>query len=369
MNIPFLSFNSTNAKIRDESLKAFEQVFDKSWYVLGDAVSGFEKEYAAFNNVDFCIGISNGLDALHLALKCVGIGPGDEVITPSNSFIASALAISYTGAVPIFAEPNIQTYNIDPGEIEKHITSKTKAIMPVHLYGQACEMDRIIAIAKKHDLYIIEDNAQAQGATFKNKKTGSFGIVNATSFYPGKNLGALGDAGAVTTNDVTLAQKVKMLRNYGSIEKYQHDCIGYNMRLDEIQAALLSVKLKYLDSWTKERQQIAGWYDEALKNIDDIILPVVATHCTHVYHLYVIRTKRRNELRDYLAKNSIGTLIHYPIPAHLQKAYEELGHIKGDFPVAEEIAATCLSLPLFPGLSQKEVFFVAETIKIFFLNA
>ena len=366
MNIPFLSFSSTNATIRDESLKAFEQVFDKSWYVLGDAVSGFEKEYASFNDVDFCIGTSNGLDALHLSLKSVGVGPGDEVITPSNSFIASALAISYTGAIPIFAEPNIQTYNIDPGEIEKHITAKTKAIMPVHLYGQACEMDRIVDIAGKHDLYIIEDNAQAQGAAFKNKKTGSFGNVNATSFYPGKNLGALGDAGAVTTNDLMLAQKVRMLRNYGSIEKYQHDCIGYNMRLDEIQAALLSVKLKYLDSWTKERQQIAGWYDEALKNIDEIILPVVAADCTHVYHLYVIRTKKRNELREYLAKNNIGTLIHYPVSTHLQKAYKDLRHKKGDFPVAEEIASTCLSLPLFPGLSQEEVFFVAGTIKKFF---
>jgi len=366
MNIPFLSFSSTNATIRDESLKAFEQVFDKSWYVLGDAVSGFEKEYASFNDVDFCIGTSNGLDALHLSLKSVGVGPGDEVITPSNSFIASALAISYTGAIPIFAEPNIQTYNIDPGEIEKHITAKTKAIMPVHLYGQACEMDRIVDIAGKHDLYIIEDNAQAQGAAFKNKKTGSFGNVNATSFYPGKNLGALGDAGAVTTNDLTLAQKVKMLRNYGSLEKYQHDCIGYNMRLDEVQAALLSVKLKYLDSWTKERQQIAAWYDEALQNIDDLILPGVAAYCTHVYHLYVIRTKKRNELREYLAKNNIGTLIHYPVPTHLQKAYQDLGHKEGDFPIAEEIASTCLSLPLFPGLSQKEVIFVAETIKKFF---
>ena len=366
MNIPFLSFSSTNAKIRDESLKAFEQVFDKSWYILGDAVSGFEKEYASFNNVDFCIGISNGLDALHLALKSVDIGPGDEVITPSNSFIASALAISYTGATPIFAEPDIQTYNINPDEIEKHITSKTKAIMPVHLYGQACVMDRIMDIARKHDLYIIEDNAQAQGATFKNDKTGSFGEVNATSFYPGKNLGALGDAGAITTNDSILAQKVKMLRNYGSIEKYHHESIGYNMRLDEIQAALLSVKLKFLDSWTKERQQIAGWYDEALKNIDGIILPVTAAACTHVYHLYVIRTKKRDELQDHLKKHSIGSLIHYPIPPHLQKAYENLGYKKGDFPIAEEIASTCLSLPLFPGLTQKEVSFVAETIKNFF---
>ena len=368
MNIPFLSFSSTNAKIRDESLKAFEQVFDKSWYVLGEAVSGFEKEYASFNEVDFCIGISNGLDALHLALKSVDIGPGDEVITPSNSFIASALAISYTGAIPVFAEPNLQTFNLDPVEIEKKITDKTKAIMPVHLYGQACEMDAIGKLAEKHNLFLIEDNAQAQGATFRNKKTGSFGNINATSFYPGKNLGALGDAGAVTTNDPVLAQKIKMLRNYGSIEKYHHDIIGYNMRLDEMQAALLSVKLKYLDEWTKERQQIAGWYNQELKSIDNITLPTVATGCTHVYHLYVIRTRKRNELQEHLRQNGIGTLIHYPVPPHLQKAYKNLGYKRGDYPIAEEIAATCLSLPLFPGLSQKEVFFVAGTIKKF-LNA
>ena len=366
MNIPFLSFDTTNARIRQELLDIFEKVLDKKWYILGEQVEEFEKKYALFNNVQFCIGISNGLDALHLALRTVDIGPGDEVITPSNSFIASALAISYTGAKPVFAEPNLQTYNLDPGEIEKKITKNTKAIMPVHLYGQACEMGAIIEIANKHGLYIIEDNAQAQGATCQNKKTGSFGAINATSFYPGKNLGALGDAGAVTTNDAALAQKTKMLRNYGSTEKYIHDTIGYNMRLDEMQAAFLTIKLKYLEDWTRERQQIAEWYDEALKNTGDIILPAIATGCTHVYHLYVIRTKKRNELQQHLKKNNIGTLIHYPVPPHLQKAYAGMGYKKGDFPIAEKIAETCLSLPIYPGLTHQEIKYIAQLITTFF---
>lgn len=369
MKIPFLSFTATNDKIKDEAEKAFQNVFNSNWYILGQYVTGFEKQYAAFNNTVHCIGVSNGLDALHLALKSVAVDKGGEVIVPSNTFIASALAVSYTGATPVFAEPDIQTYNIDPLEIESCITEKTKAIMPVHLYGQACTMDAIMQIAAKHNLYVIEDNAQAQGAAFKNKKTGSFGHINGTSFYPGKNLGALGDAGAVTTNDPALAKKVKMLRNYGSEKKYEHEMIGYNMRLDELQAAFLCVKLKYLDEWTKERQQIADWYNETLKGVGDLVLPMVAPGCTHVYHLYVIRTKKRSELQDYLQRHDIGTLIHYPIPPHLQKAYSDLGYKKGDFPVAEEIAETCLSLPLFPGLTQQEVLYVSEQIKNFFLNA
>lgn len=369
MKIPFLSFNATNEKIREEVFQAFQDVFDGQWYILGQHVSEFEKQYAAFNNVLYCIGVSNGLDALLLALKSVGIGKGDEVIVPSNTFIASVLAISYTGAIPVFADPDIQTYNIDPLQIEKHITRKTKAIMPVHLYGQACSMDEIMQIASKHNLYVIEDNAQSQGAAYKNKKTGSFGIVNTTSFYPGKNLGALGDAGAVTTNNPELSEKVRMLRNYGSLKKYHHEKMGYNMRLDELQAAVLNIKLKYLDEWTKERQKIAGWYHETLNGVGDLALPTIAEDCTHVYHLYVIRTEKRNDLQKYLLQHEIGTLIHYPIPPYLQKAYNGLGYKKGDFPVAEEIANTCLSLPLFPGLTQQEVFFVSEQIKKFFLDA
>ncbi|MBK9381603.1 MAG: DegT/DnrJ/EryC1/StrS family aminotransferase [Chitinophagaceae bacterium] len=349
-------------------MQTFEQFFDSAWYILGDRLKEFEKEYAAFNKVASCIGVSNGLDALHIALKALGIGIGDEVIVPSNTYIATLLAVSYVGATPILVEPDIQTYNIDPKKIEAAITAKTKAIMPVHLYGQACRMDTIMAIAKKHGLFVIEDNAQAQGAAYKEKITGSWGHINGTSFYPGKNLGALGDAGAVTTNDEALAKKITALRNYGSEKKYYNEVIGFNMRLDECQAAFLSVKLKHLQEWTQQRKQIAAWYNEALKEINDLILPTVTNDATHVYHLYVIRTSRRDELQKYLQENGISTLIHYPVPPHLQKAYNHLGFKKGDFPIAEEIADTCLSLPLWIGMKLIDVEFVAETIHKYFKN-
>lgn len=368
MKIPFLSFEATNKVIKPAIMQTFEEFFDSSWYILGDRVKKFEKEYAAFNSVTSCVGVSNGLDALHIALKTLEIGTGDEVIVPSNTYIATLLAVSYVGATPILVEPDIQTYNIDPKKIEAAITAKTKAIMPVHLYGQACEMDTIMAIAKKHGLFVIEDNAQAQGATYKEKITGSWGDINGTSFYPGKNLGALGDAGAVTTNDEALAKKIAALRNYGSEKKYFNEVIGFNMRLDECQAAFLSVKLKYLEVWTSQRQEIAAWYNEALKEINDLILPSIANDASHVYHLYVIRTSRRDYLQKYLQENGIGTLIHYPVPPHLQKAYNHLGFKKGDFPIAEEIADTCLSLPLWIGMKLIDVEFVAETIHKYFKN-
>ena len=366
MNVPFLSFGPMNAAIRPEIMKAFEQFFDKAWYVLGEKVSEFEKEYAAFNKVDHAIGLSNGLDALHLALRACGVGAGDEVIVPSNTYIATLLAVSYVGGTPVLVEPVKETYNIDPSKIEAAITSRTKAIMPVHLYGQACEMAPIMAIAKKHNLFVIEDNAQAHLATSNGQLTGSFGHINGTSFYPGKNLGALGDAGAVTTNDVTLAEKAKMLRNYGSQKKYYNEVIGYNMRLDECQAALLSIKLKYLQQWTDQRKKIAAYYDEALKNVGDLVLPAIAEGCTHVYHLYVVRTKKREAFQEFLQKNGVGTLIHYPVPPHLQKAYVDLKFKKGAFPIAEEIADSCVSIPLWPGMKEEESAWVVETIKKFF---
>jgi dTDP-4-amino-4,6-dideoxygalactose transaminase len=365
MKIPFLSFNATNNKIRAEIMTAFEQFFDKGWYVLGDSVKQFEQQYAVFNKVGYTIGVSNGLDALHIALKALGIGYGHEVIVPSNTYIATALAVSYVGATPVFVEPNILTYNIDPLKIEAAITSKTKAIMPVHLYGQSCEMDAIMEMAKKHGLYVIEDNAQSQGATYNGRHTGSFGHINGTSFYPGKNLGALGDAGAVTTNDEELARKAGVLRNYGSQKKYYNEVIGYNMRLDECQAAFLSVKLKYLNKWTEQRQQIASWYNEALQGIDALVLPLHADNATHVYHLYVVRSRRRDDLQKHLSSSGIGTLIHYPVPIHLQEAYRHLGFSKGDFPLAEEIAGTCLSLPMWPGITKDDVDTVATAIKSF----
>lgn len=366
MKIPYLSFDAQNAAVKKELLQSFENFFDSNWYILGDQVKAFEQEYAAFNKVAHCVGVSNGLDALHLCLKVLNIGEGDEVIVPSNTYIASALAVSYVGAKPVFVEPNIETYNIDPTKIEAAITLKTKAIMPVHLYGQACEMDSIMQIANKHGLKVIEDNAQSQGAAYYGKLTGSFGQVNGTSFYPGKNLGALGDAGAITTDDAEIARKVAMLRNYGSEKKYYNEEIGFNMRLDECQAGFLSVKLKYLDQWTKERQKVAEWYDHALSGIGDLVLPYTDPNASHVFHIYMIRTKRRDQLQEHLSRHGIGSLIHYPIPPHLQKAYQFLGFKKGDFPIAEEIADTCLSLPLWPGMKQNQVLEVADTIKHFF---
>ena len=366
MKIPFLHFPATHMPIKKEMMEAFESVFDSSWFILGQQVNAFEKAYAHFNKVEHCIGVSNGLDALHLALKSLHIGPGDEVIVPSNTFIATVLAVSYVGATPVFVEPDRNTYNIDPQKLEEKITPNTKAIMPVHLYGQACEMDEIMSIASKHGLYVIEDNAQSQGATYNGKITGSFGNINATSFYPGKNLGALGDAGGITTNDATLAEKARTLSNYGTKVKYVNDDIGFNMRMDEMQAAFLQVKLAHLNNWIEQRRQIAKWYDEYLSEINQIILPYTHPSATHTYHLYVIRTERRDELQKHLTSLNIGTLIHYPIPPHLQNAYADLGFGKGSFPIAEEIADTCISLPIWPGMTEEQVAYVSQGIKSFF---
>jgi dTDP-4-amino-4,6-dideoxygalactose transaminase len=366
MKIPFLNFEYMNSEIKSEMFNAFKQVYESNWFILGKELEKFENNYAAFNQVSNCIGVSNGLDALYLSLKSLDIKKGDEVIIPSNTYIATALAVSYVGAKPILVEPNIETYNIDSNLIEPAITSKTKAIMPVHLYGQACNMQPIVEIAKKYNLYVIEDNAQAQGASYNGKLTGSWGDVNGTSFYPGKNLGALGDAGAVTTNSKEIATKIKMLRNYGSEKKYFNDIIGHNMRLDELQAAFLSVKLQKLNQWTIERQKIASWYDQELCGIKNLILPITEEKSTHVYHLYVIRSERRDELQRYLHDNGIGTLIHYPVPVHLQKAYQFLGFNKGDYPITEKISDTCLSLPLWPGMLNSDVKFVTNTIRSFF---
>ena len=366
MKIPFLSFEFINLQTKAETLSSFENFFNSSWYILGQQVKKFEEEYSLFNKVKYCVGVSNGLDALHIALRALGIHKGDEVIVPSNTYIATALAVSYVGATPVFVEPDINTYNIDASKIEAAITSKTKAILPVHLYGQSCEMKSIMFIAKKYNLFVIEDNAQSHGASYNGKLTGSWGNINGTSFYPGKNLGALGDAGAITTNDMELAGKASVLRNYGSQKKYYNEVVGYNMRLDECQAGFLSIKLKYLKEWTEQRQEIAGWYNDALKNVSNLILPAIAKNATHVYHLYVVRTKFRNDLQKYLTDNGIGTLIHYPIPPHLQKAYHKLGFKAGDFPIAEEIANTCLSLPIWPGMKKNQIKIISTLIEKFY---
>ncbi|UOE48307.1 DegT/DnrJ/EryC1/StrS family aminotransferase [Mucilaginibacter sp. SMC90] len=366
MNIPFLSFTGQNNLVEEEIRAAFERVFQNKWYILGKEVSDFEKAYAVYNKVQHCIGVGNGLDALHLALKALDIGEGDEVIVPSNTFIATWLAISQVKATIVPVEPDRFTYNLDPHLIEAAITPKTKAIMPVHLYGQACQMDAIMQIAGKHNLFVIEDNAQAQGCTYNEQLTGSFGHINATSFYPTKNLGAYGDAGALTTSDASLAHKVNLLRNYGSEKKYYNEVIGLNSRLDELQAAFLSVKLKYLNGWIDERRKIAEGYYEQLAGINELTLPAIASGAEHVYHLYVVRTSKRDALEKHLNNHGIGTGIHYPVPAHLQKAYSHLGYQKGDFPIAEELAETCLSLPLNPGMSDEEIEYVCKTIKKFY---
>lgn len=366
MNIPYLSFDATNDRIREDMIQAFTQFFDSKWYVLGKSVKEFEAAYAEYSQTEHCIGVANGLDALHISLRILEIGPGDEVIVPSNTYIASVLAVSMVGATPVLVEPRLDTYNIDPALIEAAITPQTKAILPVHLYGQCCEMGPIMEIADKYKLYVIEDNAQSQGASYNHRVTGSWGHCNGTSFYPGKNLGALGDGGAITTNDADLAQKCRVLRNYGSQKKYYNEVKGLNSRLDEAHAATLMVKLPHLDSWNEERQQIASWYSEALHGVGDVILPVLADGATSVYHIYLIRTQQRDQLQSYLKEQGIGTLIHYPIPPHMQKAYQELGFKKGDFPIAEEIADTCLSLPMYPGLSEDQVRYICTRIQQFF---
>lgn len=366
MNIPFLDLKKINKNYEVELLGQLQKVIDSGWYIMGNQLTEFEKNYAKFNNCKTCVGVGNGFDALMLSLKSLNIGARDEVIVPSNTYIASWLSISYVGAKIIPVEPRLDTYNIDVNLIEEKITSKTKAIMPVNLYGQAAELDKIMAIAEKYNLYVIEDNAQAQGASCNGKLTGNYGHINGTSFYPGKNLGALGDGGAITTNDNSLAKKVMMLRNYGSQEKYYNEVKGYNSRLDELQAAFLNLKLKKLLVENKERVEIAENYANQLFNIGDLVLPVLAKGCTSNYHLFVVRTKKRKELQKHLQQNGIGTVIHYPIPPYIQKAYVDLNFSANDYPIATLIAETCLSLPIFPGMTEKEINYICDTIKTFY---
>jgi dTDP-4-amino-4,6-dideoxygalactose transaminase len=366
LKVPFLNLQIQHDAVKADIEAAFHEVFESNSFIVGENVKSFEKEYATFSQTKEAIGVSSGLDALILSLKALGIGMGAEVIVPSNTFIATALAVSHVGAKPVFVEPKMDTYNLNPERIIQAVTAKTKAIIPVHLYGQACEMNTINDLAAKHGLFVVEDNAQAQGAAFDGKLTGSWGVINATSFYPGKNLGALGDGGAITTNSKELAEKVCMLRNYGSREKYYNEIIGYNNRLDELQAAFLRVKLRKLAEWNQQRQKAANLYGQELRGIGDLILPQTHECATHVYHLYVIRTNRRNDLQAHLSKKEIGTLIHYPVPPHLQEAYAHLNYVNGDFPIAETLAETSLSIPLFPGITAEQQLTVVADIKGFF---
>lgn len=339
MKVPFVSFKPLEKELDKELRAAFERVYESSWYIEGEEDKKFEKAFSEYCNTKYCVGVGNGLDALFLSLKACDIKDGDEVIVPSNTYIATALAVTYTGAIPIFVEPDIKTFNINPLKIENSITKKTKAIMPVHLYGQPCDMNPITEIAKKYNLYVIEDCAQSHGATYNGKVVGTFGDAAGFSFYPGKNLGALGDAGAMVTNNVKLAEKVRALGNYGSDYKYHHILQGNNSRLDELQAAFLLAKLPHLNKVNEERRKIAKKYLEGIHN-SQVILPYVPEYANPVWHIFAIRCERRNELEAFLNNAGIVTNKHYPIPMHLQECYKNLGFKRGDYPIAEKISET-----------------------------
>lgn len=345
MKVPFLDLHAAYLELKPEIDAAIARVLDSGWYILGPEVEAFEAEYAAYCEAEHAIGVANGLDALHLALLAMGVGPGDEVIVPSNTYIATWLAVSQCGATPVPVEPVEATYNIDPARIEAAITPATRVILPVHLYGQPADLDPILAIARKHGLRVLEDAAQAHGARYKGRRIGAHGDAVAWSFYPGKNLGALGDGGAVTTNDPELADRIRVLRNYGSRVKYVNEVKGFNSRLDPIQAAVLRVKLRVLDAWNARRRGIAQRYLEGLAG-SGLVLPRVPEWAEPVWHLFVVRHPERDALVQRLNEAGVGTLIHYPVPPHLQAAYAEMGLGVGAFPVAERMAGEVVSLPM-----------------------
>jgi len=362
--IPWVDFGPMQNEIKDEMLDEFARLYDNKVYIKGPRYEQFCANFAAYCGAKYCIGVANGLDALMLVLKAWDIGEGDEVIVPSNTYIATALAVTYVGATPVFVEPILEEYNIDPRRIEEKITDRTKAIIAVHLYGQAADMDAILSIAKKHGLHVMEDAAQAHGATYKGRKVGSLAEAAGFSFYPGKNLGALGDAGCVTTNDEELAKKIDALANYGSDYKYHHIYQGVNSRLDEIQAAFLDIKLPYLDRWNADRVRIAKRYLNEIKN-PAIALPVTHAGNTHIYHVFGIRCERRDELQKLLESRGIGTNIHYPIPMHMQGAYKDLNIPEGALPISEEISRTELDLPMYYGMPDQYVSEIIELLNNF----
>lgn len=363
MKVPFIDFSQQYQEIKDEIDVGLKKVFEKGNFILGDEEKEFEKEFAGYCGAEFGAGVNSGTDALYLAVSALDVGVGDEVILPTHTFVATALCISYVGAKPVFVDIEPQTYNIDPAQIEKAITEKTKAIIPVHIYGQAANMEEICAIAKKHGLKVIEDAAQAHGALYKGKKIGSLGDVACFSFYPTKSLGAFGDGGMIVTSNKDIYEKVLMLRDYGRQGRYEHKIKGYNSRLDTVQAVILSAKLKRLDKWNAMRRNVAAWYEEQLKDIPDVVAPLVEKDKEHVFQTYAIRIKERDRICKQLQDKNIGVLIHYPMPLHLQEVYRDLGYGKGVFPVAESVAMDILSLPMFPHMSRDQVTHVCETIR------
>lgn len=365
MKIPFADFKVMHGELRSQLDAAYNRVVDNSYYIQGNECKAFDEEYATYCGTKHAIGVATGLDAIYLILKAMDIGQGDEVIIPSNTFIATALAVSYTGATPVFVEPTIETYNIDVTRIEEKITDKTKAIIAVHLQGRPADMDSVNAIAKKHGLKVIEDAAQAHGSKYKGQRVGALSDAAAFSFYPGKNLGALGDGGCVTTNNDDIATKVRALGNYGSDYKYHHIYKGTNSRLDEMQAAFLRVKLPHLDKWNDRRREIAASYIAEITN-PLIKLPLATDEeYEHIYHVFAVRCDKRDELEAYLADNGIGTVKHYPIPMHMQGAYADLNIPEGALPIAEEISRTILSIPMYYGMTDEEVSYVIEKINAF----
>jgi len=363
--IPFLDVAATYTEVKSEIDDAVKRVMASGHYILGPEVAAFESEFAAYCEAKHCVGVANGLDALHLILRALDVQAGDEVIVPANTYIATWLAVSYTGARPVPVEPDEKTYNLDPARIEDAISQRTKAIIPVHLYGQPADMDPINEIAGKRGVAVIEDAAQAHGARYKGKKVGGLGDAAAFSFYPGKNLGALGDGGAIVTNNDELARQLRVLRNYGSQEKYLNERKGFNSRLDEMQAAALRIKLTRLDEWNERRKRLAAQYLQTLEGMPDLTLPFVPAYADPVWHLFAVRHPDRDRLQTYLADEGIGTIIHYPLPPHLQDAYAEMGFPAGSFPLAEKMAETLLSLPMGPHLPESDADHIVARLSAF----
>lgn len=365
MSIPFLDMRSPYLELQAELDEAYRRVMESGWYILGAEVEAFEAEFAAYCGVKHCVGVANGLDALHLILRAHGIGRGDEVIVPANTYIATWLAVSYAGATPVPVEPDAQTFNLDPGLVEAAVSPKCRAILPVHLYGQPADMQPLLEIARRHGLKVVEDAAQAHGATYQGQRSGALGDAAGWSFYPGKNLGAIGDAGAVTTNDDALADRVRILRNYGSRTKYFNEVKGYNSRLAPLQAAFLRVKLRHLDEWNRRRKKVAAAYMERLPTAGGLRLPSVPGNLEPAWHLFVVQHPQRDALQEHLSRLQVGTLIHYPVPPHLSEAYAEMGFEAGAFPISEQLARTVLSLPMGPHIPSEQVHTVIEAIAAF----
>lgn len=366
ITIPLTDVKSSYLSLQSEIDREMKKVLESGKYSKGHFLEVFENKFAEYLGVKHCIGVASGTDALYLSLLALGINSGDEVLVPANTFVATAYAVLFANAKPVLVDCNLESSNIDTSAIEKKITKKTKAIIPVHLYGQPVEMSQLKKIANKYSLKILEDACQSHGAYYKDKKTGNLGDIAAFSFYVTKNLGAFGDAGAITTNSTSLAKKLKQLREYGEVSRYIYNTIGINSRLDSLQASILTVKLRHLDQWNKKRKKIAAYYTDRLQNLSDVITPITIPNVEHVYHLYVIRTKKRNQLMKYLAQKGIQAAIHYPIPLHLQKSLQFLGYKKGDFPHTEQLADEILSLPIYPQLSSEQQDFIISNIEFFF---